>query len=34
MRKYAIGFIAGILVATAGVAAADTLSFVGKKNTI
>ena len=31
MRKYIIGFIAGILIATAGVAAADTVSMVGKK---
>lgn len=31
MRKYAIGFIVGILVATAGVAAADSLSLIGKK---
>lgn len=31
MRKYIIGFIAGILVATAGVAAADTVSMIGKK---
>src|SRR5690606_2664306 len=31
MRKYLIGFIAGVLVATAGVAAADTVSLVGKK---
>jgi len=31
MRKYIIGFIAGVLVATAGVAAADTVSLVGKK---
>lgn len=31
MRKYFIGFIAGVLVATASVAAADTLSLVGKK---
>jgi len=31
MRKYLIGFLAGILVATAGVAAADTISLVGKK---
>lgn len=31
MRKYLIGFITGILVATAGVAAADTVSLVGKK---
>lgn len=31
MRKYFIGFIAGILVATAGVAAADGISLIGKK---
>jgi len=31
MRKYLIGFIAGVLVATASVAAADTISLVGKK---
>lgn len=31
MRKYVIGFIAGVLVATAGVAAADTVSLIGKK---
>lgn len=31
MRKYLIGFLVGALVATAGVAAADTVSLVGKK---
>src|SRR5690606_6134020 len=31
MRKYLIGFLVGILIATAGVAAADTVSMVGKK---
>jgi len=31
MRKYLIGFLAGILIATAGVAAADTVSMIGKK---
>jgi peptidoglycan hydrolase CwlO-like protein len=31
MRKYIIGFIAGILVATAGIAGAETISLVGKK---
>lgn|GEM_PF-3523844 len=31
MRKYLIGFLAGILVAAGGAAAADTISLIGKK---
>lgn len=31
MRKYLIGFLAGILIAISGVAAADTVSMIGKK---
>lgn len=31
MRKYIVGFLAGVLVATAGAAAADNISLVGKK---